>query len=110
LQQPFGLFPSAKNKQKFGGSRIGGIFFEAMVQVLFLLNAYRLRSLCFEPHFPETPRSKSQISLVFRAEAGEFRFVKFVNHRAKRARVDMECTFHVEDDEDDDEDDPIVSV
>jgi hypothetical protein len=47
-----------------------------------------------------------QISLVFRAEAGEFRFVKFVNHRAKRARVDMECTFHVDEDEDED---PIVS-
>ncbi len=45
---------------------------------------------------------------MFRAEPGEFRFVKFVNHRAKRARVDMECTFHVEDDEDEDEDDPIV--
>ena len=70
-----------------------------------------MRSLCLV-HFLRAAE-KSQISLVFRAEPGEFRFVKFVNHRAKRARVDMECTFHVEDDEDeeeDEDDDPIVSA
>jgi Rps23 Pro-64 3,4-dihydroxylase Tpa1-like proline 4-hydroxylase len=44
----------------------------------------------------------NQLSLVFRGAPGAFRFVKHVNHKAKdSARYDMECTFHVDDDDDD---------
>eukprot|EP00467_Chlorarachnion_reptans_P005291 CAMPEP_0114529280 /NCGR_PEP_ID=MMETSP0109-20121206/24739_1 /TAXON_ID=29199 /ORGANISM="Chlorarachnion reptans, Strain CCCM449" /LENGTH=505 /DNA_ID=CAMNT_0001711649 /DNA_START=215 /DNA_END=1732 /DNA_ORIENTATION=- len=47
--------------------------------------------------------SSNTLSLVYRAEPGTSRFVKYVNAKAPAPRIDIACTFRCEEDEEEDD-------
>jgi len=48
------------------------------------------------------PACENTLSLVYRAEGGTSKFVKYINHRAPCPRIDASCTYTVEEDDEED--------